>query len=264
LVNDALLLHLILSFLVGGSFVNVALFLMERYENFGVFVAGIPSTAAFSFFFIGWVVSIPTAVDATTDFPIFVSLSGAFLLCYAYLARNVRFATALMGSLVIWFLATLSLAFSGFENFTISIVGWILISLLVYFGFRRLKLGRPTLQPVATGLQRLLRFVLGGGIVVAAILASQFGGVFGGVFSAAPAVFTSSMIAIKLSTDTPSSYRAAMPLMVSAMVTLVPYSISVRYLYPTVGIWYGTLIAYAIAVIIGVTYFKLFRKRLLP
>jgi hypothetical protein len=237
---------------------------MEHYENLGVFIAGIPSTAAFSFFFIGWAVSVKTAVGATTDFPIFVSFSSAFLLFYAYLAQRVRFSAALAGSLAIWFIATLSVAFSGFDNFAISVIGWVIISLHAYLGFRRLNLGRPALQPVATRPQRVLRFILGGGIIVAAILASQFGGIFGGVFSAAPAVFTSTIIAIKLSADTQSSYKAVMPLMVSAMVTLVPYSIAVRCLSPVVGIWCGTLVAYTIAVIIGSIYFKSFRKRLLP
>jgi Protein of unknown function (DUF3147) len=264
LVAEVLSLHLVLSFLVGGLFVNFALFLMEHFENFGVFVGGLPSTAAFSFFFIGWVVSVPTVVAATTDFPVFVGLAGTFLLCYTYLAGRTGFAAALIGSLAIWFVATLSVAFSGFENFALSIIAWVLISLGVYFGFRRLRLGRPTLQPQATGPQRLLRFVLGGGTVVAAVLASQFGGVFGGVFSAAPAVFTSSLIAIKIGSNTDSTRRVTMPLMVSAWVTLVPYSIFVRYLYPILGIGYGTLVAYSMAAIIGTVYFGVARERIFP
>src|SRR2546428_11823342 len=66
------------------------------------------------------------------------------------------------------------------------------------FQFQKVDLGQPTTQPRATWPQRLLRFILGGGVVVLAVVASQFGGVCEGAFSAAPAVFASTIIALKL------------------------------------------------------------------
>jgi hypothetical protein len=36
------------------------------------------------------------------------------------------------------------------------------------------------------------------------------------------------------------------PLVISGILTCIPYGVAVRYLYPGIGIWLGTLSSYAI------------------
>jgi hypothetical protein len=76
---------------------------------------------------------------------------------------------------------------------------------------------------------------------------SQFGGpVLGGIFSAFPAVFTSTLYIVNKNRGIEFSRSITKPLMISATLTVIPYSIAVRYIYPYMGIWIGTLVSYAL------------------
>ena len=100
--------------------------------------------------------------------------------------------------------------------------------------------------------------------MVSAVLASDFGGpIFGAGFSAFPAVFTSTFYTVSRSQGTEFSRGMSTSLMLSAILTVVPYSIIVRYLYPAIGIWYGTLAAYTGAIAIAVVYYRYGRPWLL-
>ena len=55
-----------------------------------------------------------------------------------------------------------------------------------------------------------------------------------------------------------------MSMMISIMVMCIPYSIAVHYLYPTLGIIYGTVIAFAVALIMGMSYYYLVEDYLVP
>ena len=87
--ENILLFHLLLGFVIGGAWIASITFFAElRGSNFGGFVAGLPSTVAFGFLFIGWNQSAEIAVEATTRFPLFYSFAGVFLLCYAVFTRR--------------------------------------------------------------------------------------------------------------------------------------------------------------------------------
>jgi hypothetical protein len=255
---------LILAFLVGGGWVTFVTWATENYGGeLGGFFGGLPSTTAFAFLFIGWIESPVAAVGATTSFPFFMSFTGAFLLVYAFFSKR-GFISGLAAALSVWFFAALLITLSG-PSFEISLIGCSLVSLSTYFGLRRLRLAslRSTRPSYAWPL-RLLRFVISGGIVVAAVLASEVGGpIFGGVFSAFPAVFTSTLYTVSRSEGTEFSRGMTPSLMLSAILTVIPYSIAVRYLYPSVGIGYGTVGAYGVAIAIGVVYYRFGRPRLL-
>ena len=262
---DYLLFRLVLAFVMTGGWVTLIALITAKYSgDLGGFVGGLPSAAAFSLLFTGWIESPTIAAQAATMFPLFVSFSGTFLLFFAHFARR-GFAFGVLASLGLWFVVCLTVVFSGIEDFTFALAGSVLVSIVTYYGLRRLRLPILGITQKDYSLpQAALRFVLGGTIVVTAVLASQVGGpIFGGVFSAFPVIFISTLVGINTSHGTEISRRITMPLMVSMTLTVIPYGVAVKYLYPSLGVEYGTLIAYAVAGITGILYYHYGRSVLL-
>jgi len=247
MVSSSLLLHLVSAFAVGGAWVSFATLMAEKSGSaVGGFVGGLPSTSVFALLFIALNQSPSTAAQATTVYPLVFSFTCFFLLIYSFLAHR-GFIVAIAVSLLIWF-ALSSLAVVSNVQFGESVAGCVLVGSAVYYLFAtRLKLEDYHLVKIAhpTVVQLLGRAVLSGTVVSLAVLLSQVGGpVFGGVFSAFPAVFTSTLYLTDRSGGASFSRAIAPHLMVTSILTTVPYAIALRFLYPSLGIGLGTVLSY--------------------
>lgn len=101
LQSDSTALRLSVTFGVMGLWVIIIAVASSRWgERLGGFLIGIPSTAGLSFFFIGLFASPAAAVCATDDFPLFMSLTGMFLITFGYLSRR-GFATGIGGGMLV-------------------------------------------------------------------------------------------------------------------------------------------------------------------
>jgi hypothetical protein len=104
---------------------------------------GLPSTSAFSFFFIGINQSSAAAVQATTVFPLAFAVTSAYLFFYAFFAQK-GFIRGICISLFIWFAVSGLIVASGFNDFALALVGGAVISSLTYYFFvKMLKLENP-------------------------------------------------------------------------------------------------------------------------
>jgi hypothetical protein len=247
---DSLVVHLISAFIVGGAWVSFVTFVAERSGSaVGGFVGGLPSTSVFALFFIGLNQSPVAAAQATTVYPLMFSFTCFFLLVYSLLAKR-GFGIAISGSLLVWF-ALCYVAVVSDVQFILSLVGCALFGSAIYYvfatrlrfdAFYSARLVRPTVAQI------LGRAVLAGSVVAVAVLLSQIGGpVLGGVFSAFPAVFSSTLYLTDKSGGPGFARAIARPLMITSILTTVPYAIAVRFLYPSIGIGLGTVLAYALA-----------------
>jgi uncharacterized membrane protein (GlpM family) len=250
MISNSLLLHLALAFVVGSLWVILITVVSEKKGSaFGGVLAGLPSTSALSFLLIGINQSSAEAAQATTIFPLVFSFTCAFLLFYAVFAKK-GFVVGLSISLVIWLVVSSLIVISGLKDFTFSLVCGILVSAATFYFFvKRLRLksflgkGKNF-----TALAILGRGIGAGSLVFLAVLLSQIGGpVLGGIASAFPAVFISTLIILYKSMGTEYSRSMTKPMVVSAILTCIPYSIAVRYSYPSLGTWLGTVISYAVA-----------------
>ncbi|MGD0331209.1 MAG: hypothetical protein ABSB40_12340 [Nitrososphaeria archaeon] len=250
MLEYAFLIRILGAFVVGGGWVAFVARLGDVLgSNRGGMVAGLPSTAAFGFLFIGWNQSAGVAAEATTEFPLIFSFTGVFLLSYAILA-TYGFWKALVLSLLIWLGGVSLVVASDIQDFGVSLAVSALISLVVFFVFTwRLKLKkRSSSKYSGSSLEVLLRFILGGGIVVLAVVASQMAGPrIGAIPTAFPAVSVPVLYVLHKSQGTEFSRAVTMPLMVTAMLTIIPYSVAVRIFFPVVGIWWGTAASYLVA-----------------
>ena len=91
--------------------------------------------------------------------------------------------------------------------------------------------------------------------------------ILNGMLAAFPVLTISSLIAIQMDEGTGETTQArgmTMSMTVSIMLICIPYSIAVHYLYPVLGVMYGTVIAFAVAIMIGLPYYFLIEDRLVP
>ncbi len=250
MVDASIVLHLVLAFAVGSLWVSIITNVAEKRGSvLGGVLGGLPSASAFSFFFIGINQSSNAAVQATTVFPLAFGVTSAYLFFYAFFAQK-RFIRGITFSLMIWFAASALIVVSGLSDFMFSLVGGTVISVLTYFFFKKLKIQNLKGEKKTYKFHEvILRGVGAGSLVLLSVLLSQIGGsVLGGIAAAFPAVFTSTLVILNRSMGTEFSRAMTKPLVLSGIFTIIPFSVSVRYLFPILGIWLGTLVSYILVV----------------
>jgi uncharacterized membrane protein (GlpM family) len=262
MIDLSLLVRLVLAFAVGSLWVTLITLVAERKGSvFGGILGGLPSTSAFSFLFIGINQSSNAAVEATTVFPLAFAVTCAFLFFYAYFAKS-GFGRGIVLSLLIWFAISGLIVASGFRDFVVSLVGGIVISVLVYLFENRLTLkGLAGERKLYKSSEVVMRGVGAGALVLVSVLLSQIGGpIIGGIAAAFPAVFTSTLIILNRSKGTEFSRAMTKPLVLSGVLTIFPYCVAVHYLYPSFGVWLGTLLSYTLVVPLAVLSYYIVKR----
>lgn len=250
MLESLLLIRLILAFLVGSFWVSAATIIAEKKGPvIGGILGGFPSTAAFSFLFIALNQSTEAAVDATTVFPLAFAVTNAYLLIYAFFAKK-GFKVGLSISLIIWLVASTLISLSGITDYIVALIGGAIISAITLYLLTKLKVPRFVGEKkLYSPVEVLLRGVGAGTLVAVSVLLSQIGGpILGGVAAAFPAVFTSTLLILQNSKGTEYTRSISKPLAVSGILTVIPYSTAVHFLYPVAGILVGTLLSYLIVI----------------
>jgi uncharacterized membrane protein (GlpM family) len=258
-------LLILLSLLVGGIWIALTTVLAEKFgSKIGGFIGGLPSTAAVSLFFIGLTQSPETAAQAATVFPLSYAVTGLFLVLYALLWR-LGFLSALLLSLSAWFGLSSCVVVFHLENFSLSVGAYVLFfALAVYILEFKMKLPSTAREKLRYSLGQVLgRAVFGGLVVAFAVFMSRIGGpVFGGVFSAFPAVFISVLVISHRTRGLQFSRAMTKPLLVTGMVTIFLYAIGVKFLYPKFGLWLGAMGALLISAVSALFTFLFIEKHL--
>ncbi len=249
---DLFWLHLALALVVGGLWVTVTTVAAERFgSKAGGFIGGLPSTAVVSFFFIGLSQTPTVAAQATTVFPLAYGFTGLFLVLYAALASQ-GLAIALLGSLFLWFLLSALAVVLDVKSFAVALTAYLFILLGSYYVLekRLILVSAAKTQITYSARQILWRAAFSGFMIAFVIFVSKVAGpIFGGIFAAFPAVFISTLIISYQSRGMEFSRAITKPLMITGMITIVVYSLGVRYFYPGLGLLLGTLAAYAMAMV---------------
>ena len=247
MLTTLLLLRLILAFAVGSIWVATVTVVTERKGTAWSILGGLPSTAAISLLFIGLNQSVEAAVDTSVVLPLIFSVSNAFLLFYAVLAKK-GFGKGLGTSLFVWFAASAAIVVHGISDYIVCLIVGGVISIIIFFMFTRLKLPQLGSQDRLYGNREIaIRGLIAGSLVASSVLLSQTSGpIIGGIAASFPAVYTSTIIILKYSRGTDFSRSMTKSLAFSGILTVIPYSVAVNFLYPIVGVWIGTLLAYLV------------------
>jgi hypothetical protein len=241
-----LLLRLLLAFGSGWLVVAVVTAVADAYGTGRAgFVGGLPSTGPVSLLFIGWSQSQAAAIQAAVGFPLGFSVTFAFLLFYALPPRG-RFGLRMSVALLLWFSLATLVAVSGLNDFIISVGVSVVAASAVYLALRMIGIKDIPPVPTAFSATRMVwRGALGGCVVAGVVLLSALAGpLVGGVFAAAPAIWTSSLYVTNRVHGLEFSRSLAKSFITVGMLTIVPYGFAVRYLFIDVGVWWGTLLAY--------------------
>jgi len=106
-----------------------------------------------------------------------------------------------------------------------------------------------------------LRGVGAGLLIAASVFLSQIGGpILGGVAAAFPAVYTSTLLIMRRDKGVEFSRQTAKAMAYSGILTVIPYSVAVHYLYPAVGVWVGTVFSYLLVVPLAVAAYHLIKR----
>jgi uncharacterized membrane protein (GlpM family) len=261
---DSFSLNLLLTFLVGSTVVTLATVGAEKFgSKVGGFIAGLPSTAAIGLFFIGLTQSPKAASAATSVIPLIFGFNGLFLVSYAIAARRGA-AIALTGALMVWMALSLSAIFLKIRHFGFSLGAFTVLLVGSYLVLEKiLRIGSASKVTLFyTPGQIVFRALFSGSIITLAVFLGKIGGpIWGGVFSAFPAVFISTQVITSQSGGMEFSRTLTKSMLISGLINVTVYAAAVRTFYLSHGLAGGTAIAYAMAGLSAcATYFFIQKK----
>ena len=250
-MSNLLIIQLLTSFIVGGSFIAFLSFVAEKAseKTAGIIIA-LPSTIAISLFFMGWALTPQKVAEAAPLLPLSIGIIMIFSTVYIYLSKlklkkiwSIIFCSIL--SLSIWTLFAIPLAIFKFSNLTISILGYCILASIAYY-FLTIK---PQAKPLPTLLkysfkEKIIRACFSGFFIALAVYLSKTTGPFWGVvFSGFPAVFFSTLVIFHWHYDSSFLFRIYKnsPL---GSIPLAIYPIVATFAFPVYGIFIGTLLSY--------------------
>ncbi len=248
-MTSLFLQQLLLSIIVAGVWITLATTISERMgTRIGGMIGNLPSTIFTSLLFIGITQTPEFAAEATATVPLGMFLSTIFLYVFISLAHK-GLPLALAASLLSWTtLAYIASLFSKTPAIYWSIlyfVGAVGTYLLAEKVLKIPSLGKVT-KRYSIG-QVLFRAFFAGSVVGASVLIARTGSAFwAGIFASFPAMMLSAMVILTLSAGYPFA-RATGKIMLLASTNIVIYSYVAGSLFPIIGLWWGTLAAYAVA-----------------
>jgi hypothetical protein len=249
-MTDLFILQLLLTFFAGVIWIFLTVLAGSYFgSKISGFIGGLPSTALLSFFFIGYTQSPETASKATDVFPLAIGISGMFLVVFAWFSK-LGFIPALLAGLTAWFIMSTLLVFLRPESFFINIVIYVSIMYCSYYILENILMIKSTSnEKTGLSLKHLLyRSMFGGTIIMLSVLIAKLGGPFlGGILAAFPAMFMATLTITYQVHGIDFSRGMTKSLLVTGMLTVAVYAITIRYLYPSAGLYWGTLAAIIIS-----------------
>jgi hypothetical protein len=247
-ILDLLPLRLLIGFCSGWLVVATVTSVADAYgAGRAGLVGGLPSTGPVSLLIIGATQSQSAAIQATTLLPLAWSVTFAFLLFYA-IPKRMPFGRRILFALVSWFLGAILIVVSAPDNFTLSFAGGVAASLLVFFVHKRIGIKDAPRVPARFSIRRMiLRGTLGGCAVAGVVTISALSGpLVAGVFAGVPAIWSSSLYVTTKAHNLEFSRSLTKSFMRTGILTILPYTVAARYFFSTVGVWFGTLLAYLV------------------
>lgn len=263
-MDNIFLIKLAISFVLGGLWVILASVAADKFgSKIGGLISGMPSTIAFAMFFIAWTQTVSQAVQATTIFPIIEGIDCLFIAVYCFLVRK-NFWFSMFASFLVWGVLSYILVIINFNSFGLSLISYVVL-LLVSFVFieKMVKVkSLPGKKIKYSPMVILFRGIFSGLVISFSVLIGKIGGpIWGGVFSAFPAMITNTIIISYFSQGAEFSI-ATMKSMLISIGSVIFYCIFVRYLYPVVGIGGGTLLSLVLSYICSAFLYKFVIKKI--
>lgn len=241
------IIQLIVSFLAGGLFIALQTLIGERVPlKWRGAVLTIPSTMALGLLFIGLTKTPGDVTQATIVIPAALAPDYIWVLAFALLSR-FNLIISFPGSFVIWAIFAFLLIKFPPANFLISLIAYCIpIVIICYLIIKKLPQS-TTLTPVPMTLKHAaIRSFIGGSIITTiVILSSTLGNIYGGIFSVFPAAYTATFLIYSQVHGKKIIPAVAKSFFMPGIPGFIIYAYIAGATFPVIGIWLGTLAAYA-------------------
>lgn len=251
-MTDPFILKLALSFAIGGLWITFASVAAERLgTKVGGVIGGLPSTALVAYGFIAWTQGPQQAFDATTAFPLAFAGNALYLVAFAALAQR-GLAAAVGGGVAVWLATQGLLLILPPPSIWLSVAVWLVVLVIAYWLLQHV-LGVRAEERVRIGYtpwQMASRALFAGGMVALAVVMSKVGGpLWGSIFAAFPALYTSTLILISRSVGIHFARALTTPLMISSIVNVTLFVLALRAVILTTPLLAALAIAYAVSMV---------------
>lgn len=247
-----LLFRIALSFVIAGVWIAAATLVGERLGSRKAGLIGnLPSNILISLLFMALTKGPDYAAAATAGVPMGMAIDSIFLAVLIF-ALGKGLAAALGLALAAWaVVATLAVAVLPPLGYAASLAAFAAAALSLFF-LADARLGREKVEkkPVAFSWKvMVLRAFFAGTIVAGAVAIAQVAPPYmTGVLATFPAVLTTTMVILVRSQGVAFA-RATGKILILSNVNIIVYTTCVGLLYPTVGPWLGTLLAFAASIV---------------
>lgn len=233
-------------------------------EKFGTKVGGIlgtlPSTIIIAFVFIAYTKGTDFASQAVAVVPAELGINLIFLFVFAVVISRSTIC-AFGASFLAWSVLSTILFLVDLSNILVSVLIY-LICLCCTFVILEYRMQIPSAEKVHipyTVQKILFRGVIAGAIIALSVYLANFGAVLSGIFSVFPAILSSTML-ISVREHGPAFASGMAKSMIFGISSVCVYAVLIHYLYPSIGIIYGSISAFIVAFMLTIVLFCLRSK----
>jgi uncharacterized membrane protein (GlpM family) len=258
-----ILYQAIIPFFLSALIVIIIMFIAERYgtKTGGIF-GTLPSTIVIAFIFIAINKDVNFASQSASIVPAELGINVIFLFCFSIYVKKSIFQ-AFVVAIVVWTIFSSILVIINLINIYASITIFF-ISLIFTFSILEKYIKVHSTKNVKvhyTPKKIAFRGILAGIIIAISVLLSNVGAVISGIFSVFPAILTSTML-IASREHGPEFASGMAKSMILGISSVMCYATIIHFLYPLYGIFWGSIFAYILSILVTLIIFKL-RKKIL-
>jgi len=250
---DGFYLKLLLSFVIGGAWITLATVVAERLgSKIGGIVAGAPSTVVVALVFIAWTQGTMAVFDASTVMPLALAINCLYVVTFSFLSLRIGWVLSIAGGLLVWFAVQVLLVAWDVNTLVVTIPLGLLFTVLSYVILEYILNihSQPKIAVRYSAGQILGRALFSGGMIAFAVVMSRVGGsMWGGIFSAFPAVMTSTLVIMCTSVDVPFARAVIKPLVLSGVVNPLVFVLAFRYTILSHSLPVAVVAAYLVALV---------------
>jgi len=245
------IIRVILSFFIAGFWIGGATLLAERLgSKKGGLFTNLPSNILISLIFVVMVNGIPYVTEAIPAVPIGMAINSVFLFFFIIFLKY-GLVTAIIGSLLCWFIAAFSATFLKLDNLLYNVPFYVAVTLTTFIILEKvvkIPSAEKSFRKYTT-LQLLIRAFFAGSIVASVVIISKFFNPYIlGIFSTFPAVLLSTMVILVVNQNREFA-RATGKVMVLSSSNIIVYVLAVYFSYPRLGVVLGTFVSFLCAFI---------------
>ena len=255
------LFQIVVPFVLSALVVILITIIAEKYgTKVGGIIGTLPTTIIIAFVFIAINRGVDFASESVAVVPAEMGINLAFLCIFVIFAYK-SLGYGLFASFVFWIIFSSILFFINMQNIYISLFLFFTSMIIIFIVLEKVKKVKSHGKRKVhyTPMKIVLRGILTGTIIAISVALSNLDPVLAGIFSIFPAIFTSTMI-ISYREHGPDFSAGIAKSMIFGSPSVMSYATAIFFLYPSHGVFWGSVAALFIAIIVSFIIFKIRNK----